>query len=291
LRAITTANYPPKGKDHLAPTAPNFARWRHSHASPRYGERHQAGVWSASCVDPGEGMAMHMEGSIEASEVMHPDVLESPQLTFAALNAKIDALPKFPEASTILPLRARWGFAAVIAGALFALLSVRLLPGNATWTLILGSSGVAVEIAGGIVLVLSEMPRKWPTFAGERREFAAELDFDFPEHLKLVDWLRTFPLDQREKLSEFITYRHARMKEKLPMLTGSIEKLGALPIVIALYLQFKDMHWPPHPSWLEVGLIFALVFGYWLSVLQINVRLRIQLYEMLLSKALTQKAR
>ena len=63
------------------------------------------------------------------------------------------------------------------------------------------------------------------------------------------------------------------------MLTGSIEKLGALPIVIALYLQFKDFQWPPHASWLEIFLIFALVFGYWLSVTQISVRLRLQLYE------------
>lgn len=231
-----------------------------------------------------------MEGSSDVSARMLPDVLESPQLTFAALDAKIDALPKFPEAPTILPMKAGWGFAAAIAGALLALLSVKLLPGNAAYTVILGSLGVAVEIVGVVVAALSQAPKQWPTFASERREFAAELDFDLPGHLELVDWLRTFPLDQREKLSEFISCRHARMKEKLPLLTGGIEKLGALPVVIALYLQFKDMHWPPHPGWLEIGLIFVLVFGYWLSVLQIGVRLRLQLYEMLLSKALTQKA-
>jgi hypothetical protein len=107
-----------------------------------------------------------------------------------------------------------------------------------------------------------------------------------PHHLAIVEWLRTFPLDQREALNEFISYRHERMKEKLPMLTGSIEKLGALPIVIALYLQFKDMHWPPHPGWVEIFLIFVLVLGYWLSVTQISVRLRLQLYETLLRKSL-----
>lgn len=98
-------------------------------------------------------------------------------------------------------------------------------------------------------------------------------------------WLKQGVSDD-ETLSEFISYRHERMKEKLPMLTGGIEKLGALPIVIALYLQFKDMHWPPHPSWVEIFLIFVLVLGYWLSVLQISVRLRLQFYETLLRKAL-----
>ncbi|MBB6186993.1 hypothetical protein HDE77_001353, partial [Rhodanobacter sp. MP7CTX1] len=68
---------------------------------------------------------------------------------------------------------------------------------------------------------------------------------------------------------------------------GKSKKLGALPIVIALFLQFKDMHWPPHPSWVEIFLIFVSAFGYWQSVTQISVRLRLQLYETLLRKALT----
>lgn len=67
----------------------------------------------------------------------------------------------------------------------------------------------------------------------------------------------------------------------------AIEKIGALPIFIALYIQFKDAHWPPHPSWLEIVLIFALMFGYWVSLLQINVRFRLQMYDMLLKKAKT----
>jgi hypothetical protein len=38
---------------------------------------------------------------------------------------------------------------------------------------------------------------------------------------------------------------------------------------------------------LEIFLIFALVLGYWTSLLQINVRFRLQTYDMLLKKALT----
>lgn len=213
--------------------------------------------------------------------------MEPPKLTFAALNARIETLPIFPSDDAIFPKKAKWGFCVAAAGALFALLCVKLLPSNAAYTAVLAYAGVAVEFAGVIVAAASQIPKKWPTFANERRNFAAQLDFNLPHHLALVKWLRTFPLDQREALSEFVSYRHERMKEKLPMLTGSIEKLGALPIVIALYLQFKDVHWPPHPSWVEIFLIFVLVFGYWLSVTQISVRLRLQLYEKLLSKALT----
>jgi hypothetical protein len=213
--------------------------------------------------------------------------MESPKLTFAALDAKIEELPAFPLDTAAFPKKAKWGLFAAAAGALFGLLSVKLLPGNAIYTLVLAYTGLAVEIAGAVIAAISQIPKRWPTFANERRDFAEQLDFDLPHHLALVEWLRTFPFDQRETLSKFISYRHERMKERLPLLTGSIEKLGILPIVIALYLQFKDMHWPPHPSWVEIFLIFVLVFGYWLSLTQINVRLRLQLYETLIGKALT----
>ena len=213
--------------------------------------------------------------------------MESPKLTFAGLDARIEALPESPSDTAAFPKKAKWGLFAVAAGALFGLLCVKLLPSNAMYTGVLAYIGVAVEIVGAVFFAISQIPKRWPTFANGRRDFAEQLDFDLPHHLALVEWLRTFPLDQREALSEFIRYRHERMKEKLPMLTGSIEKLGALPIVIALYLQFKDMHWPPHPGWMEIFLIFVLVLGYWLSVTQISVRLRLQLYETLLRKALT----
>jgi hypothetical protein len=212
--------------------------------------------------------------------------MELPKLTFAALDARIEALPAFPSDAAIFPKKAKWGFCAAAIGALFALLCVKLLPSNTVYTVVLAYTGVAVEFAGVIVAAASQIPKKWPTFASERRDFAERLDFDLPHHLALVEWLRTFPFDQRETLSKFVSHRHDRMKEKLPMLTGSIEKLGALPIVIALYLQFKNMHWPPHPSWVEIFLIVVLVLGYWLSVMQISIRLRLQLYETLLRKAL-----
>jgi len=233
---------------------------------------------------------MHTEVGTDASATMHQDASKSPKLTFAALDARIDALPESPGHSTILPKTAKWGYAIAIAGALLALLSVKLLPDDAIHTAVLGSLGVIVELAGVAAAAISQMPKRWPTFAHARREFAEQLDFDLPHHLALVDWLRTFPLDQRKELGEFVACRHARMKEKLPMLAGSIEKLGALPIVIALYLQFKDMRWPPHPSWLEIFLIFALVFGYWTSLLLINIRFRLQTYDMLLKRSLARTA-
>jgi hypothetical protein len=51
-------------------------------------------------------------------------------------------------------------------------------------------------------------------------------------------------------------------------------------------LQFKDLNWPANASWPQIFLIGALMFVYWLSMLQAGVRLRLELYDMLLKSAL-----
>jgi hypothetical protein len=161
-------------------------------------------------------MARRKEGGIGATATIYQDT-ESSELTFAALDARIEALPESPSNSAIFPKKAKWGLSATAAGAVFGLLSVKLLPGTAISTLVLAYTGLAIEIAGAIVFAISQLPKKWPTFANERRDFAEQLDFDLPHHLALVAWLKTFPLDQRETPSDFIGYRHARMKEKLAL--------------------------------------------------------------------------
>jgi len=123
--------------------------------------------------------------------------------------------------------------------------------------------------------------------AAERREFAETLDFDMPHHDGLIAWLCTFPRERLEAMSAFASHRTMRMQSKLPLLTGNLDKLGALPVFAAPIIQFKDMHWPPQPSWSEVTLFGALMFVYGLTLLQVGARLRVELYDVLLKKALT----
>ncbi|WP_266160427.1 hypothetical protein [Dyella silvatica] len=213
--------------------------------------------------------------------------MEPLPLSFTALDAQIEQTPQHPSYSVILSQKTKWGFAMAALGGALGLLSVKVLPNNQLYTLVLAGVFVAVELIGVIVIAVSQLPRKWPTFTEARRELAEELDLDLPNHAALIHWLGTFPRDQLETLSDYVSYRRDRMQERLPLLTGSIEKLGALPIVIALYLQFKDMRWPPHPSWTEIFLIFALLLSYGASLLQISVRFRLQRYDALLKKALS----
>ncbi|RAN82006.1 hypothetical protein B5P43_09990 [Bacillus sp. SRB_336] len=231
-------------------------------------------------------MAKRKEDGIGAISTTQQDK-ESPKLTFTALDAKIEAMPEHPSASTVMPKKARRCFTIGFIAAAAGLIAAKIMPSDHLSTVIITLACLITEVIGLGLGAASMLPRTWPTFTSERREAAEELDFDLPYHQELIYWLQSYPRDQLETLSAYIGYRQERMRERLPMLTGGIEKLGALPILIALYIQFKDAHWPPHPSWLEIFLIFALVLGYWTSLLQINVRFRLQTYDMLLKKALT----
>jgi hypothetical protein len=207
-------------------------------------------------------------------------------LTFAALEAKLEEVPQHSYASTDMSKKARWGLAVGFVSAALGLLAGKLLPSNHLSTVIIAATFLLVELVALGIAMATQLPRSWPTFAGERREAAEALDFDLPHNQELIRWIQNRPRDQLEKLSDYASYRLERLRERLPMLTGGIEKLGALPVFIALYIQFKDAQWPPHPSWIEIVLVFALIFGYWTSLLQTNVRFRLQTYDMLLKKAL-----
>ncbi|HBK46300.1 MAG TPA: hypothetical protein DDZ67_07670 [Xanthomonadaceae bacterium] len=69
-----------------------------------------------------------------------------------------------------------------------------------------------------------------------------------------------------------------------------MEKLGVLPILIALYLQFRYWQWdgwrPLFNVTLAQGLLAALMLtAYFLSWFLIRLRLRVHAYELLLEEA------
>lgn len=208
--------------------------------------------------------------------------MDSQPLTFSSLDARIESLPEHP-ASARPGGRVGWASAIAIAAAVSALLLLKVFPGNPT-AVVIALALMAVEMGAFAVAMTATLPTMHP--ARERREFAEMLDHDLPHHQAMVAWIGQYPREQRQAMAAFASHRLERFRSKLPLLTGSVESLGVLPLLGALFLQFKDMHWPPHPSWPEVLLISGLMLFYWLSLLQISVRWRLELYEALLKKSL-----
>ena len=214
--------------------------------------------------------------------------MEPQQLTFGALEQRIEAIPEHPSHRMPSNRRARWGNGIGMLAGLSGLILSKMLPPSPT-LMIAAIVLLLIEIAAFVVAWAGELPVFNLRPSRERVEYAETLDHDLPHHLELVDWMRGFPRERLQTMSAFASHRLDRFRSKLPLLTGSMEKLGFLPLATALFLQFKDLRWPVQLSWPEIVLIGALMFVYWLSMLQVGVRWRLELYDTLLKSALADR--
>lgn len=74
------------------------------------------------------------------------------------------------------------------------------------------------------------------------------------------------------------------------LFTGGMERLSAMPLFLALYLQLKGWHKGDRPVLADITLIqcclaFLLLFAYVMSWNIIQLRTRVQSYEQLLAEA------
>jgi hypothetical protein len=120
----------------------------------------------------------------------------------------------------------------------------------------------------------------------QRREVASDMDFDMLHYQSVVAWLGSFPRDRLQAMSDYAAHRLDRSRSKMPVFIGSIDKLGALPVLAAIAIQFKDASWPLQISWWQIVLFGLLAFFYWMCVLLVSLRLQAELYDALLKRAL-----
>lgn len=214
--------------------------------------------------------------------------MEMPALTFASLDERIETPPSTPRPGPAArERRNKLGVALVVVSGVSALLLGKMLPPR-PWVWAVLVALLIVELAGLILSVpatLSEILSMRP--ARQRREMASEMDFDMPGYESTIAWLRSFPRERLQAMSDFAAHRLDRYRSKMPAFIGSLDKLGALPVLAAIVIQFKDASWPPQIGWWQILLFGLLAWFYWMSLLLINLRVRVELYDALLKKALT----
>lgn len=215
--------------------------------------------------------------------------METPELTFASLDAKIEETFKDRSNRTERDRRATLGAGLIAISGLAILLLAKTLPHNPKpWVILLLAALLLVEVVGLILSVpttLSDVVTMTP--GRQRRELASEMDFDMPHYQGILAWLRSFPSERLQDMGEYAAFRLDRYRSKMPAFIGGVDKLGALPVLAAIAIQFKNASWPPQISWWQIVLFGVLAWFYWMSVLLINLRFRVELYNALLKKALT----
>lgn len=148
--------------------------------------------------------------------------------------------------------------------------------------------GFCVEIVGVIVYAVSGFLRIKRDIQFDDRSGAQDLDRDYLGYEQIVSWLRQFPRDALESRLVFTSNRTDSWQRGTSLVMGGVEKLGILPVIVALYLQFKDTTrlWPPDIT--IVGGFFALlIIGiYVIGMWAVSRRLQVARFERLLKMAL-----
>ncbi|UKE72944.1 hypothetical protein [Xanthomonas graminis] len=217
---------------------------------------------------------------IEDSTALH-------ELSFPSLSAVMSRYLQVTEQSRAGAVE-RWSLIIGLIGAGLGLLSGALLDGKAA--LVCTVTGLVIELVGFAVSAVLQVIREAPGFRHPYATHAQEMEQQFHHYQGIVTALRAFPLEHRRQRETFIRDRRTNMHERLGLFTGGMERLGVMPVLLALYLQFKDWRWG---DWSALGKItavqsviaFLLLFAYALSWHLIRLRVRVQTYEQLLGEA------
>ncbi|WP_447896842.1 hypothetical protein [Stenotrophomonas acidaminiphila] len=209
------------------------------------------------------------------------------ELSFPALNAALDDYLARTDGTKAGPWE-RWSLIVGLAGAGLAMLLGSALSGKAG--VAVTQLGLAVELLGLGTSMCLRIRREWRQFRDARREHAREIEEGYTQYQQLVQQLRAFPLEQRRRRLRYIRDRRTTMHERLGLFTGGMERLGILPLLVALYLQFKDWRWGNWNAFANITLVqgafaFWILVAYALSWYLVHLRARVQAYELLLAEA------
>lgn len=213
-------------------------------------------------------------------------------LTFAELERRLRAVPDGP--AGILNAPPLYRIAIMVGGvglvvALIPIVLVRLLPA-APWMVTMVQIGFSVMVVAWLPVYARQL---WTLLASMwkwRQEQVEQLDHDRPEFEAIMAWLCQQPADALAGCQRMVVLNHRLLVAKLGLLAGGLDRLGVLPALVAAYLFLRNVgDILDMPLW-EL-LIAAFLILLWLVIVAATLmRIRLQLYESLLSEALAMKS-
>lgn len=207
---------------------------------------------------------------------------------YRSLDQRIEAIPDGPVASLNRTRWMRWadlvGMLGLVIGLLPSLLILFLVPQQ--WMVTLARVGMTVIAVGWVPVTLYRALQVIRSMGNWRAEQAEQLDHDFAEWSRLCEWVASHPRELLEKQMRWVQRGQSRLTSKLGFLSGGVERLGVLPLLIALAVQAQiagDVL--EIPRWqLLLGLFAGIT--YVIALVGSLMRLRLQLYEMTIVEAL-----
>lgn len=213
-------------------------------------------------------------------------------LSFAELDRRLRAVPQGPSGILDTPPLHRIANLVGSAGFLLALVPqvlVRMLTA-APWMLTMVQIGFAIMVMGWLPIFVRQVWVLGVTMWRWRQGQVEQLDHDRPQFEALLAWLCRQPADALHECRRMVRVTHRQLTAKIGLLAGGLDRLGILPAIAATYLFVRnagdilDM-----PTWELLAAAFLILL--WLIVtLATLMRIRLQLYEALLTEALAMKS-
>ena len=169
-------------------------------------------------------------------------------------------------------------------GALVALLGVNAATGS--WRGWLVVVGLVAELGGFAIYLIIELRHELPKLREARLDFARDLENEFGPYTDLLRWLTRFGAEALERRAVYLRQRQTIMASRFSVIVGAVEKLGVLPVLAALYLQMRDMGFPPELGLWEGVFALILISMYLLCLWLVGFKRRLDLYVGILEAAL-----
>lgn len=233
---------------------------------------------------------MDMDGA-ESSTVAASQPARPSSLTFAWLYQHVQGRLNEGQRTAASRLeRGSFWFGMAMAGVGLAAASLQhwITPAAAGWIALVC---LVAEVAGLSVSVAMTLRRELPQFTRPRETHAAEMDREFDSWQSVVAELKRFPMPEREARLRYASTLRNNMSDRMGLLFGGIQRLGVFPVLVALYLQFRDWEWGDWAGAFDVNLvgglfILAMLLLYAGGWLLVGLRMRLETYVNLLENSL-----
>ncbi len=187
----------------------------------------------------------------------------------------------------------RWSFGIGLLAAGVGSLLAMLVGGPPGLRIV--QAALALECAGLWLSLCLMIKREWRMLRQAKRDFAEELDADYIKYRECVVWLCDYPDAEVARRLRYVRDRKSAMGYRLGLVTGGVERMGILPVLVALYLQFRDWEFG---NWNALGqvnvvgglLLWALLLVYVASWYVIGLKGRLDAYDFLLSERLQSRS-
>lgn len=218
-------------------------------------------------------------------------------LTFSEIEKQIQAMPDGPAAVLESPKWAWVLYAIGAAGVVTCVTPFVLIQfmRPQMWMVEVSKIGLWIAIVAYIPGIIRTIGVLAVEFWQWRPKLVEQSDHDIARFRELRSWLTGYPSAELKEHRNFARLSQERLASKLGILMGSIDKLGVLPALVALLVLLGNTgeitldRLLAAPGWQIVLALFLPVI-YFIGLLAALMRLRLQLYEAVLSDALQHSA-